>query len=62
MALPFRNGAELAAALGYGDLYKAAQQKEQQQEAEGTVMAESIKKMMGKMDGIFKRNIQDLVD
>lgn len=62
MALPFRNGAELAAALGYGDLYQAAQQKEQQQEADGAAMTENIKKMMNKMDGIFKRNIQDLVD
>lgn len=62
MALPFKNGAELAAALGYGDLYQAAEKKEQQDAAEGVEMTESIKKMMSKLDGIFKRNIQDVID
>jgi hypothetical protein len=62
MGLPFRNGAELAAALGYGDLYNAAAQKEKQETEENSAMTEGIKKMMNKMDEIFKRNIQDVID
>jgi hypothetical protein len=62
MALPFKNGLELANALGYGELYQAAEKKEQQDNMNAEAMTESFKKMMSKMDGIFKRNIQDLVD
>lgn len=62
MALPFKNGRELANALGYGELYQAAEKKEQQENMNAEAMTENFKKMMSKMDGIFKRNIQDLVD
>ena len=58
MALPFKNGLELANALGYGELYQAAEKKEQQDNMNAEAMTESFKKM----NGIFKRNIQDLVD
>lgn len=57
MGMP-KNGYELAAMLGYGDLYKKAE-AQQENDAE---MTEDIKKMMGKMDSIFKRNIQDVID
>ena len=62
MALPFKNGAELASALGFGELYQAAQQKDMAQQEDAAKMTESIKGMMNKMDGIFKRNIQDVID
>lgn len=62
MGLPFKNGAELASALGYGDLYKAAEEKEAQETSEGLEMTENVKKMMGKMDEIFKRNLQEIID
>ena len=62
MALPFRNGAELASALGYGGLYKAAEEKEAQEMNDGMEMMEGIKGMMTKMDEIFKRNVQEVID
>lgn len=58
MGLPFKNGAELASALGYGDLYKAAEEKDQENEE----MVENIKKMMNKINEVDKRNVQDKID
>lgn len=62
MGLPFKNGADLAAALGYGDLYKAAEEKDQQQNEEGLAMKENFQNMTKKIDEIFKRNIQETID
>ena len=60
MGLKFKNGAELAAALGYGKLYQAAVKDEQ--DASESNVSEDVKSMFGRLDGIFKRNIQETVD
>ena len=59
MGLPFQNGAELANALGYGKMYQAAKEQDAAQTQE---VQENFKRMMGKMDDIFKRNIQENYD
>lgn len=58
MGLPFKNGYELAKAMGYGKLYQASKEKEE----ENNEMLENIKKMMGKINEIEKRNIQEKLD
>jgi hypothetical protein len=58
MELPFKNGYELAQHFGYGDLYAAAEIKDQENEE----MVENIKKMMNKINEVDKRNIQDKID
>lgn len=60
MALKFKNGAELAAALGYGKLYQDAVKDEQK--ANESSVTEQVKDMFGRMDSIFSRNIQERVD
>ena len=59
MALPFSNGAELANALGYGKMYQDAKQQDMEK-IKG--VQESFKASMWKLDGIFKRNIQETYD
>lgn len=58
MELPFKNGFELAQYFGYGDLYAAAEKKDQK----NNEMVESIKKMIGKIDEVEKRNTQVKID
>ena len=58
MELPFKNGYELAKYFGYGDLYVAAEKKDQEENE----MVENIKKMMNKINEVDKRNIQDKID
>lgn len=62
MGLPFKSGADLASALGYGEMYQAAERKDMEDEQNAMSMRESVKGMMNKMDEIFKRNIQDVID
>ena len=59
MSLQFNSGAELAQFFGFGDLYKAAEENE----ANGNEVAESIKKMMEKVDEASRnRNKKDYFD
>ena len=58
MGLPFKNGYELAKAMGYGKLYQASKEKEE----ENNEMLENVKKMMSKLNEIDKRNIQEKID
>lgn len=59
MALQFSSGAELAQYFGFGDLYKAAEENE----ANGNEVAESIKKMMEKVDEASRmRNKKEYFD
>ena len=53
MELPFKNGYELAKYFGYGDLYVAAEKKDQEENE----MVENIKKMMNKIIMIFHKII-----
>ena len=62
MELPFKNGYELAQYFGYGDLYAAAEKKDQQQNEERLAMKENFQNMTKKIDKIFKRNIQETID
>lgn len=57
MALQFRNGEELADALGYGQLYD----KSEQMQEKGLEMQESIKRMMKRLDNV-KRTWTDYID
>lgn len=58
------DGEELADMVGYGDLYDAAEEKDKTYENKRrtTEIVENFKKMKNKMDSIFKRNIQDIID
>ena len=59
MALPFKNGQDLADFLGYGDLYQAAKENEEQ----GKEVQENIKSMMHRVDDAWaKRNKKDTFD
>lgn len=55
MALPFKNGEELAQALGYGDLYR--QSKQQEQEA-----INGVKEMIERMTKCERQNLQERYD
>lgn len=55
MGLPFKNGEELAQALGYGDLYRRS--KEQQEEA-----VNDVKEMINRMNKCEKQNLQERYD
>lgn len=55
MGLPFKNGFELAQALGFGEMYQAS--KEQQED-----VVESIKNMMRKINECDKKRLQDIID
>ena len=59
MPLPFKNGEELAQALGFGELYRAAQENE----VEGTEVAENVKKLMKRVNEAGDmRNKKDYFD
>lgn len=53
MALPFKNGYELADSFGLGDLYLQSKEKEQENED----MLEGVKKMFNKLEEIKKRGV-----
>lgn len=55
MGLPFKNGFELAKAMGFGDLYQ--QSKEEKEE-----VVENIKNMMKRIQECDKNKIQDVYD
>lgn len=55
MGLPFKNGYELAKAMGFGDMYQAS--KEEKEE-----VVENIKNLMRKIHEYDKNKIQDVID